>query len=96
MANGGNLTQTQIAREAPFLEDARRRLLDAIFGAPYTQEDKDKGLIPEGKDVGDKREGLADIRMPIAQRGIAEFAPQEAAAFTEASRQLGIDPTPGS
>ena len=96
MANGGNLTQTQIAREAPFLEDARRRLLDTIFPTgTYTQEDKDKGQIPPGLDVGDRRQGLADIRMPIAKRGIADFAPQEAAAFTEAARQLGIDPTTG-
>ena len=78
MANGGNITQTQIAREAPFLEDARRRLLDAIFPTgTYTQADKDAGQIPPGLDVGDRREGLADQRMPIAKRGIAEFAPQD-------------------
>jgi hypothetical protein len=57
MANGGNLTQTQIAREAPFLEDARRRLLDTIFPTgTYTQEDKDKGQIPPGFDVGEIRQ----------------------------------------
>ena len=42
MANGGNVTQTQIAREAPFLEDARRRLLDTIFPTgTYKQDDRD-------------------------------------------------------
>ena len=71
MSNGQQTTQ--ISREAPFLEDYRRRLLDSVFGAPYTQDDKDKGLIPPGKDVGDKREGLADIRTPIFQRGIREL-----------------------
>ena len=91
-----NITQTQISREAPFLEDARRRLLDTIFPTgTYTQEDKDAGQIPPGLDVGDRREGLADQRMPIAKTCIAEFAPTEAAAFTEAARQLGIDPSTG-
>ena len=89
-------TSTQIQREAPFIEDARRRLLDTIFATgTYTQADKDAGQIPPGFDVGDKRQGLADMRMPIAKRGIAEFAPTEAAAFSEATRQLGIDPTTG-
>ena len=64
-------TSTQIAREAPFLEDYRRRLLDGTFQ-------------------------LADQPIQQYQRGIAGFAPTEAAAFTEASRQMGIDPTTGA
>jgi len=27
-----NMTSTQIGREAPFLEDYRRRLLDSLYG----------------------------------------------------------------
>jgi hypothetical protein len=93
MANGQQTTQ--IAREAPFLEDYRRRLLDSVFGGTYTQADKDAGLIPEGKDVGDKRPGLADIRAPQFQRGIRELTRGEQAGITEAQRALGIDPATG-
>ena len=63
-------TTTQIAREAPFLEDYRRRLVDGAFT-------------------------LADKPISQFQRGIAGFAPTEAAAFSEAARQMGIDPTTG-
>lgn len=93
MANGQQTTQ--IAREAPFLEDYRRRLLDSVFGGTYTQADKDAGLIPQGKDVGDKRPGLADTRAPQFQRGIRELTRGEQAGITEAQRALGIDPATG-
>jgi len=93
MANGQQTTQ--IAREAPFLEDYRRRLLDSVFGGTYTQADKDAGLIPEGMDVGDKRPGLADTRAPQFQRGIRELTRGEQAGITEAQRALGIDPATG-
>ena len=93
MSNGQQTTQ--IAREAPFLEDFRRRLLDSVFGGTYTQADKDAGLIPEGKDVGDKRPGLADTRAPQFQRGIRELTRGEQAGITEAQRALGIDPATG-
>ena len=93
MANGQQTTQ--IAREAPFLEDYRRRLLDSVFGGTYTQADKDAGLIPPGKDVGDKRPGLADTRAPQFQRGIRELTRGEQAGITEAQRALGIDPATG-
>jgi len=93
MANGQQTTQ--IAREAPFLEDYRRRLLDSVFGGTYTQADKDAGLIPEGMDVGDKRPGLADTRAPQFQRGIRELTTGEQAGITEAQRALGIDPATG-
>ncbi len=93
MANGQQTTQ--IAREAPFLEDYRRRLLDSVFGGTYTQADKDAGLIPDGKDVGDKRPGLADTRAPQFQRGIRELTRGEQAGIAEAQRALGIDPATG-
>ena len=93
MANGQQTTQ--IAREAPFLEDYRRRLLDSVFGGTYTQADKDAGLIPQGKDVGDKRPGLADTRAPQFQRGIRELTRGEQAGIAEAQRTLGIDPATG-
>jgi len=64
-------TTTQISREAPYLEDYRRRLLEGTFK-------------------------LADQPIQQYQRGIAGFAPTEAAAFTEAARQMGIDPTTGA
>ena len=93
MANGQQTVQ--IGREAPFLEDYRRRLLDSVFGGTYTQADKDAGLIPQGKDVGDKRPGLADTRTPQFQRGIRELTRGEQAGITEAQRALGIDPATG-
>ena len=89
-------TSTQIAREAPFLEDYRRRLLDSVF-APQERY-KEGDTLPPGAKVGDPISGtggLASQRIPQFQRGIAEFAPTEAAAFSEASRQMGIDPTTG-
>ena len=45
-------TTTQIAREAPFLEDYRRRLLDSLYGG--TEVYKTGDTIPTGKKVGDK------------------------------------------
>ena len=93
MANGQQTTQ--IAREAPFLEDYRRRLLDSVFGGTYTEADKEAGLIPQGKEVGDKRPGLADTRAPQFQRGIRELTRGEQAGITEAQRALGIDPATG-
>ena len=88
-------TQTSIAREAPFMEDYRRRMLDAVFGATWTQADKDAGLIPPGQDIGDKRPGLADDPLKQYQRGIAGFAPHEAGAFSLAAQQMGVDPLTG-
>ena len=93
MANG--MTSTSIGREAPFLADYRRRLLDSVFGGTYTQADKDAGIIPPGKDVGDKRPGLADTRAPQFQRGIRELTRGEQAGIAEAQRALGIDPATG-
>jgi hypothetical protein len=88
-------TQTSIAREAPFMEDYRRRMLDAVWGGQWTQADKDAGLIPSGQDVGDKRPGLADDPLKQYRRGIAGFAPHEAGAFSLAAQQMGVDPTTG-
>lgn len=39
-------TSTQIAREAPFMEDYRRRLLDSIFAPQERYKEGDD--IPEG------------------------------------------------
>ena len=93
MSNG--MVSTSIGREAPFLEDYRRRLLDSVFGGTYTEADKEAGLIPPGKDVGDKRPGLADTSAPQFQRGIRELTRGEQAGITEAQRALGIDPATG-
>ena len=87
-------TATQISREAPFLEDYRRRLLDSVYGG--TEVYKEGDTLPEGKKIGDKKDpGLLDTRVDQFQRGIASFAPTESAAFSEASRQMGIDPATG-
>ena len=81
-----NQTQTSIAREAPFLEDYRRRLLDTLYGGtaidPATGKKKDPGLV--------------DTPLQQFQRGIAGFAPQETAAFSLAAQQMGVDPTTGA
>ena len=44
MANGDNVS-TQIAREAPFLEDYRRRLMDSVFAAT------DKPIVPQERSI---------------------------------------------
>ena len=89
-----NQTTTQIAREAPFMEDYRRRLLDSLYGGTEVYKEGDD--IPEGKKVGDKIDpGLLDMPVDQFRRGIAGFAPTEAAAFSQAAQQMGIDPTTG-
>lgn len=88
------MTSTQIGREAPFLEDYRRRLLDSLYGG--TELYKEGDTLPTGKKIGDKKDpGLLDTPMQQFQRGIAGFAPQESAAFNLASQQMGYDPTTG-
>jgi len=89
-----NQTSTQIAREAPFLEDYRRRLLDTLYGGTEVYEEGD--TLPPGKKIGDKKDpGILDTPLQQFRRGIASFAPQETAAFNLASQQMGIDPTTG-
>ena len=89
-----NVTSTQIAREAPFLEDYRRRLLDSLYGG--TEVYKEGDTLPPGAKIGDKKDpGLLDQRLDQFSRGIAGFAPGEAAAFTSAAQQMGFDPTTG-
>ena len=44
MANGDNVT-TQITREAPFLEDYRRRLMDSVFAAT------DQPIVPQERAI---------------------------------------------
>ena len=90
-----NQTTTQISREAPYLEDYRRRLLDGVYGGTEVYEQGD--TLPPGKKVGDKKDpGILDTPMKQFQRGIAGFAPQETAAFNLASQQMGVDPTTGA
>ena len=87
-------TSTQIAREAPFMEDYRRRLLDSLYGGTEVYEEGD--TLPPGKKIGDKKDpGLLDMPVDQFRRGIAGFAPTEAAAFSQAAQQMGIDPTTG-
>ena len=93
-------TSTQIAREAPFMEDYRRRLLDSLYGGTevYTQAEIDDPEVkkPPGAKAGDKKSpGLLDIPVDQFRRGIASFAPGEAAAFTSAAQQMGFDPVTG-
>ena len=40
-----DMPQTQIAREAPFLEDYRRRLMDSVFAAT------DKAITPQERAI---------------------------------------------
>ena len=89
------MTATQIAREAPFLEDYRRRLLDSLYGGTEVYEEGD--TLPPGKKIGDKKDpGILDTPLQQFQRGIASFAPQETAAFNLAAQQMGVDPTTGA
>ena len=83
MANGQQTTQ--IAREAPFLEDYRRRLLDTIF-APEVRDAQGNITDPGG---------LASQRIPQFERRIAALSRGEQAGIDEAQRALGIDPTSG-
>ena len=41
------VASTNIAREAPFLEDYRRRLMDSVFAAG------DKAIVPQGRDIAE-------------------------------------------
>ena len=83
MSNGQQTTQ--IAREAPFLEDYRRRLLDTIF-APEVRDDQGNITDPGG---------LASQRIPQFERRIAQLSRGEQAGIDQAQRALGIDPTSG-
>ena len=54
MANGDNVT-TQISREAPFLEDYRRRLMDSVFAAtdqPITPQERAIAPFDEFQQAG--------------------------------------------
>ena len=86
-------TSTQIAREAPFLEDYRRRLLDSVF-APSTglastripQFERDIAGLTSGEQAGiSEAQRVAGIDPNTGQRtGIASFEPfiQQAQATT--------------
>ena len=86
-------TSTQISREAPFLEDYRRRLLDSVF-APDTglastripQFERDIAGLTSGEQAGiSEAQRVAGIDPNTGQRtGIASFEPfiQQAQATT--------------
>ena len=86
-------TSTQISREAPFLEDYRRRLLDSVF-APSTglastripQFERDIADLTSGEQAGiSEAQRVAGIDPNTGQRtGIASFEPfiQQAQATT--------------
>ncbi len=44
-----NQTSTQIAREAPFMEDYRRRLLDSLYGGTEVYKEGDIRSFPGHK-----------------------------------------------
>ena len=77
-------TSTQIAREAPFLEDYRRRLLDSVF-APGTglastripQFERDIAGLTTGEQAGiAEAQRVAGIDPATGQRtGLASFEP---------------------
>tara|TARA_Y100001937_G_scaffold37633_1_gene53689 strand:- start:1054 stop:2142 length:1089 start_codon:yes stop_codon:yes gene_type:complete len=70
MSNGDNVT-TQISREAPFLEDYRRRLMDSVFAAT------DQPIVPQGRTIADFD--------PFQQAGFAEAARQLGFTFDPAT-----------
>ena len=78
-------TSTQIAREAPFLEDYRRRLLDSVF-APEVRDAQGNVTDPGG---------LASQRIDQFERDIAGLTSGEQAGIREAQRVAGIDPATG-
>ena len=88
-------TSTQIAREAPFLEDYRRRLLDSVF-APNTglastripQFERDIAGLTTGEQAGiAEAQRVAGIDPATGQRtGLASFEP----FITQAQATTGL------
>ena len=70
MANGDNVT-TQISREAPCLEDFRRRLMDSVFAAT------DQPIVPQERAIAPFDE--------FQQAGFAEAARQLGFTFDPAT-----------
>ncbi len=86
-------TSTQIAREAPFLEDYRRRLLDSVFApstglasTPIPQFERDIAGLTSGEQAGiTEAQRVAGIDPTTGQKtGLASFEPfiQQAQATT--------------
>jgi len=73
MANGDNVT-TQISREAPFLEDYRRRLMDSVFAAT------DQPIVPQERAIAPFDE--------FQQAGFGEAARQLGFTFDPATGGL--------
>ena len=74
MANGDNVS-TQISREAPFLEDYRRRLMDSVFAAT------DKPIVPQERAISPFDE--------FQTTGFGEAARQLGFTFDPATGSLG-------
>ena len=73
MANG-DMASTNIQREAPFLEDYRRRLMDSVFAAT------DKAIVP-----GERKIAGYD---PFQQTGFSEAASQLGYTFDPETGQM--------
>ena len=104
MANGDNVT-TQISREAPFLEDYRRRLMDSVFAAT------DQPIVPQERAIapfdefqqagfGEAARQLGFTFDPatggVTRTGVASFQPflDQALAGMQAGQQTAASGIP--
>jgi len=104
MANGDNVT-TQISREAPFLEDYRRRLMDSVFAAT------DQPIVPQERAIapfdefqqagfGEAARQLGFTMDPqtgaLTRTGVASFQPflDQALAGMQAGQQTAASGIP--
>lgn len=104
MANGDNVT-TQISREAPFLEDYRRRLMDSVFAAtdqPITPQERAIAPFEEFQQAGfgEAARQLGFTFDPqtgsVTRTGVASFQPflDQALAGMQAGQQTAASGIP--
>jgi len=104
MANGDNVT-TQISREAPFLEDYRRRLMDSVFAAtdqPITPQERAIAPFDEFQQAGfgEAARQLGFTFDPatggLTRTGVASFQPflDQALAGMQAGQQTAASGIP--
>ena len=104
MANGDNVT-TQISREAPFLEDYRRRLMDSVFAAtdqPITPQERAIAPFDEFQQAGfgEAARQLGFTFDPatggVTRTGVASFQPflDQALAGMQAGQQTAASGIP--
>ena len=104
MANGDNVT-TQISREAPFLEDYRRRLMDSVFAAtdqPITPQEREIAPFDEFQQAGfgEAARQLGFTFDPqtgsVTRTGVASFQPflDQALAGMQAGQQTAASGIP--